>query len=168
MLPFVVVIVAVLLAISVLVATRLPDAALTRPTSMPFQFVITLSRSGAKAALPASSNGMKRLAIFSRRDVVQALAERAKGERGIGAVDRLDQHAARLAIERRGGKRRRLPLPFELRQNPRRGMPERDDPLAACLDDDVLIATQFDGAQLEREHGGLARVIVPKLYAWKG
>jgi DMSO/TMAO reductase YedYZ molybdopterin-dependent catalytic subunit len=41
-------------------------------------------------------------------------------------------------------------------------------PLAACLDDDVLVATQFDGAQLEREHGGLARVIVPKLYAWKG
>ena len=41
-------------------------------------------------------------------------------------------------------------------------------PLAACLDDDVLVATQFDGAPLEREHGGLARVIVPKLYAWKG
>jgi DMSO/TMAO reductase YedYZ molybdopterin-dependent catalytic subunit len=41
-------------------------------------------------------------------------------------------------------------------------------PLAACLDDDVLIATHFDGAPLSREHGGPARVIVPKLYAWKG
>ncbi len=40
--------------------------------------------------------------------------------------------------------------------------------LAACLDDDVLIATSFDGALLPREHGGLARVIIPKLYAWKG
>jgi len=41
-------------------------------------------------------------------------------------------------------------------------------PLAALLDDDVLIATQFDGQPLAREHGGPARVIVPKLYAWKG
>ena len=40
--------------------------------------------------------------------------------------------------------------------------------LSACLDDDVLIATQFDGAPLAREHGGPARVIIPKLYAWKG
>jgi DMSO/TMAO reductase YedYZ molybdopterin-dependent catalytic subunit len=37
-----------------------------------------------------------------------------------------------------------------------------------CLDDDVLIATSFDGAPLPREHGGPARVIIPKLYAWKG
>ena len=41
-------------------------------------------------------------------------------------------------------------------------------PLAACLDDDVLIATRFDGAALAREHGGPARGIIPKLYAWKG
>jgi DMSO/TMAO reductase YedYZ molybdopterin-dependent catalytic subunit len=41
-------------------------------------------------------------------------------------------------------------------------------PLAACLDDDVLIATSFDGKPLPREHGGPARVIIPKLYAWKG
>ncbi len=40
--------------------------------------------------------------------------------------------------------------------------------LEQCLDDDVLIATSFDGAPVSREHGGLARVIVPKLYAWKG
>lgn len=41
-------------------------------------------------------------------------------------------------------------------------------PLDACLDDDVLLATGFDGAPLPREHGGPARIIIPKLYAWKG
>lgn len=41
-------------------------------------------------------------------------------------------------------------------------------PLPDLLDDDVLVATQFDGAPVTREHGGPARVIVPKLYAWKG
>ena len=41
-------------------------------------------------------------------------------------------------------------------------------PLAQCLDDDVLIATRFAGAPVSREHGGPARVIIPKLYAWKG
>jgi DMSO/TMAO reductase YedYZ molybdopterin-dependent catalytic subunit len=41
-------------------------------------------------------------------------------------------------------------------------------PLEACLDDDVLVATRFDGAPISREHGGPARVIIPKLYAWKG
>jgi DMSO/TMAO reductase YedYZ molybdopterin-dependent catalytic subunit len=40
--------------------------------------------------------------------------------------------------------------------------------LTHCLDDDVLIATHFDGLPLPREHGGPARVIIPKLYAWKG
>lgn len=40
--------------------------------------------------------------------------------------------------------------------------------LEKCLDDDVLVATHFDGQPLAREHGGLARVIIPKLYAWKG
>ncbi len=40
--------------------------------------------------------------------------------------------------------------------------------LEHCLDDDVLIATQYDGQPLPREHGGPARVIIPKLYAWKG
>jgi DMSO/TMAO reductase YedYZ molybdopterin-dependent catalytic subunit len=40
--------------------------------------------------------------------------------------------------------------------------------LPRCLDEDVLIATRFDGAPLPREHGGPARVIIPKLYAWKG
>ena len=40
--------------------------------------------------------------------------------------------------------------------------------LSDCLDDDVLIATQFDGKPVTREHGGPARVIIPKLYAWKG
>ncbi len=41
-------------------------------------------------------------------------------------------------------------------------------PLEQCLDDDVLVATSFDGKPVTREHGGPARVIVPKLYAWKG
>lgn len=41
-------------------------------------------------------------------------------------------------------------------------------PLEACLDDDVLIATRFEGEALARAHGGPARMIVPKLYAWKG
>jgi DMSO/TMAO reductase YedYZ molybdopterin-dependent catalytic subunit len=40
--------------------------------------------------------------------------------------------------------------------------------LDQCLDDDVLIATSFDGKPVTREHGGPARVIIPKLYAWKG
>ncbi|GAB1488942.1 sulfite oxidase-like oxidoreductase [Opitutaceae bacterium] len=41
-------------------------------------------------------------------------------------------------------------------------------PLEKCLDDDVLVATHFNGSPLPREHGGPARVIIPKLYAWKG
>ena len=41
-------------------------------------------------------------------------------------------------------------------------------PLAHCLDDDVLVATRFGGDPVSREHGGPARIIIPKLYAWKG
>jgi DMSO/TMAO reductase YedYZ molybdopterin-dependent catalytic subunit len=40
--------------------------------------------------------------------------------------------------------------------------------LEALLDDDVLVAHSWNGQPLSREHGGPARVIVPKLYAWKG
>lgn len=40
--------------------------------------------------------------------------------------------------------------------------------LEKCLDDDVLVATRFEEAPLALEHGGPARVIIPKLYAWKG
>jgi DMSO/TMAO reductase YedYZ molybdopterin-dependent catalytic subunit len=40
--------------------------------------------------------------------------------------------------------------------------------LAAMVDDDVLVVTEVDGAPLEREHGGPARVVVPKRWAWKG
>ncbi len=40
--------------------------------------------------------------------------------------------------------------------------------LERCLDDDTLVATSFNGKPLPREHGGPARVIIPKLYAWKG
>lgn len=41
-------------------------------------------------------------------------------------------------------------------------------PLSAIQDDDVLIAHSVLGAPLSREHGGPARIIVPKRYAWKG
>ena len=41
-------------------------------------------------------------------------------------------------------------------------------PLEKCLDEDVLVATRFAGHPISREHGGPARVIIPKLYAWKG
>lgn len=40
--------------------------------------------------------------------------------------------------------------------------------LERCLDDDTLVATSFNGAPLALEHGGPARIILPKLYAWKG
>jgi len=40
--------------------------------------------------------------------------------------------------------------------------------LDALMDDDVLVAHSWSGRPLTREHGGPARVIVPKLYAWKG
>ena len=41
-------------------------------------------------------------------------------------------------------------------------------PLEQCLEAGVLVATHFDGQPLSLEHGGPARVIIPKLYAWKG
>jgi len=40
--------------------------------------------------------------------------------------------------------------------------------LDAVMDDDTLIAHMWNGEPLNVEHGGPARVIVPKLYAWKG
>lgn len=41
-------------------------------------------------------------------------------------------------------------------------------PLDTLLDDDVLIATHLEGKPLPLEHGAPARVIIPKLYSWKG
>jgi DMSO/TMAO reductase YedYZ molybdopterin-dependent catalytic subunit len=43
-----------------------------------------------------------------------------------------------------------------------------NNPLDVCLDDDVLIAHSWNGKPLGKEHGGPARVIIPKRYAWKG
>jgi DMSO/TMAO reductase YedYZ molybdopterin-dependent catalytic subunit len=43
-----------------------------------------------------------------------------------------------------------------------------NNPLSVCLDDDVLIAHTLNDKPLSVEHGGPARVIIPKLYAWKG
>ena len=40
--------------------------------------------------------------------------------------------------------------------------------LDACMDDDVMIAHSWNGEPLPLEHGGPARMIIPKLYAWKG
>ena len=41
-------------------------------------------------------------------------------------------------------------------------------PLAALLDDDVVLAFTHDGQPLTPEHGGPCRMITPQLYAWKG
>ena len=41
-------------------------------------------------------------------------------------------------------------------------------PLEALLDDDVLIAHSVLGQALTKDHGGPARMVVPKRYAWKG
>lgn len=43
-----------------------------------------------------------------------------------------------------------------------------NNPIEVCLDDDVLIAHKWNGELLSVEHGGPARVIIPKRYAWKG
>jgi DMSO/TMAO reductase YedYZ molybdopterin-dependent catalytic subunit len=40
-------------------------------------------------------------------------------------------------------------------------------PVELLADDDVLIATRHDGAELTAEHGGPLRLVVPKRYAWK-
>lgn len=40
--------------------------------------------------------------------------------------------------------------------------------LDACMDDDVMIAHSWNDKPLTKEHGGPARIIIPKLYAWKG
>lgn len=40
-------------------------------------------------------------------------------------------------------------------------------PLSALADDDVMIALKHDGADLEPQHGGPVRLLVPKLYFYK-
>lgn len=40
-------------------------------------------------------------------------------------------------------------------------------PLAALMDDDVLVAHGVDGGPLDDEHGGPVRLVVPKRYGWK-
>jgi DMSO/TMAO reductase YedYZ molybdopterin-dependent catalytic subunit len=40
-------------------------------------------------------------------------------------------------------------------------------PLAEFLADDALVAILHDGEPLASEHGGPARLVVPRLYAWK-
>jgi DMSO/TMAO reductase YedYZ molybdopterin-dependent catalytic subunit len=40
-------------------------------------------------------------------------------------------------------------------------------PLSVMLDDDVLIAYEFDGQPVEPIHGGPVRMVVPKKYFWK-
>lgn len=41
-------------------------------------------------------------------------------------------------------------------------------PLARATEEDVMVVYEALGAPLTREHGGPVRVIVPRLYAWKG
>ncbi len=41
-------------------------------------------------------------------------------------------------------------------------------PLEACDDDDVLLASTWNGRPLTKDHGGPVRMIIPKRYAWKG
>ena len=43
-----------------------------------------------------------------------------------------------------------------------------NNPFDVCMDDDVLIANKVYGKPIPVEHGGPARVIIPKKYAWKG
>ena len=40
-------------------------------------------------------------------------------------------------------------------------------PLEAVMADDVLLAYRFDGRELEPEHGGPLRLMLPSLYFWK-
>jgi DMSO/TMAO reductase YedYZ molybdopterin-dependent catalytic subunit len=40
-------------------------------------------------------------------------------------------------------------------------------PLEEFLAEDALIATHHDGEPLSLEHGGPARLVIPRLYAWK-
>jgi DMSO/TMAO reductase YedYZ molybdopterin-dependent catalytic subunit len=40
-------------------------------------------------------------------------------------------------------------------------------PLPVMLDDDVLIAWEYDGKPIEPVHGGPVRMLVPKRYFWK-
>lgn len=40
-------------------------------------------------------------------------------------------------------------------------------PIEAVMDDDVLVALRANGEPLTPEHGYPARLVVPKLYAWK-
>jgi len=40
-------------------------------------------------------------------------------------------------------------------------------PLAAVMDDEVLLAHTYDGKPLAHEHGGPLRLLVPKRYFWK-
>jgi len=40
-------------------------------------------------------------------------------------------------------------------------------PLSVLLDDDVMIAYEYDGAPIEPIHGGPVRMLVPKRYFWK-
>jgi DMSO/TMAO reductase YedYZ molybdopterin-dependent catalytic subunit len=40
-------------------------------------------------------------------------------------------------------------------------------PLAALLDDDVILAHSVFGKPLAPDHGGPVRLVVPKRYAWK-
>jgi len=43
-----------------------------------------------------------------------------------------------------------------------------NNPLEVLMDEDVLIVTEAEGGPLPVAHGGPARIVVPKRWAWKG
>jgi len=72
--------------------------------------------------------------------------------------------SARLLIERAGGA---LPnAHFVMAYGYDRGW-TTNLPLEDLLADDVLVAILHDGESISLDHGGPARLIVPRLYAWK-
>ncbi|MES1261893.1 MAG: sulfite oxidase-like oxidoreductase [Acidobacteriota bacterium] len=72
--------------------------------------------------------------------------------------------SAKDLIERAGGLREGAK--FVLAHGYDRGF-TTNLPLEAVLADDVLVATTHDGEPITLDHGGPARLIVPRLYAWK-
>jgi DMSO/TMAO reductase YedYZ molybdopterin-dependent catalytic subunit len=68
------------------------------------------------------------------------------------------------AIEQRNGP---LPTTITHVMQHSTGGYTTNTPLSYLLEDDVLLAHQYDHAPLDSEHGGPVRMLVPKYYFWK-